>query len=359
MNKHSIEKDFYELNLEYLMILKKSKTMLAEQFDSKIIIDGIVNFWNRKRKKADHIISIFGNSSGKTLFFTGVSTMNVDSGEAIPFLMSGKRFVYDDPICVRIQLLSVPVIDMEKLKKELLYEIEDEIKIIELYGERISVLPIRYYYHPNEKDINKTLDSLFLDLFDRKFKTLGDFFENNNTLVDIEQNINKAKIQTIMFTNDEEEEDPLETRINKFDTSLLADDLDFCHKFYFVVFSVLLQSLIIVYSSFACGFAPYLRNGVCLINTLHFWRQYNKTEYKTIVLAILKKSVYSYALYKTLNRGNKIAKNGFLLNDDEISSFFNYFDGCDDTDDIEKVSLNKALGIASCFCEKNNLDKYE
>ena len=62
MNNHSIEELLFELNAEYLEVLKGSKNLLDKNANPKLIIDGLQTFWKRKRNKANHIITFLQQS---------------------------------------------------------------------------------------------------------------------------------------------------------------------------------------------------------------------------------------------------------------------------------------------------------
>lgn len=353
---NSIEKIKKQLNSEFRETLVSCRYALENRsLKSNLIIESVTNFWDRKRKVAEHIIKTFSNHECATSNFTGVSYMDVDNGEAIPFLMSGNRFVYDDAICNRIQLLNQSELNEERLIKELIREIDDEIKIIDLYGELISVLPIRYYYHPDTDSLIRAVNEAFLDLFDCKFSTMEMCFESNSSYEEIDKNINRNKIKLIQFTVYDNKSDSLFDRLNTFDYSLLQKiDIEPIMKLYICFSSAMIEILTIMMSNYACAFTPYIRNSKCIHNLIVVSDFFCKKEFGDISKKIIRNALYAHGLYSVIDLKEYIKEYGPIIKNEHIGSFFKLYESSE-VKSIDKISFNQILEEAKKWCCDRNI----
>lgn len=362
---YSINDLVYSLNEEYREFLIKAKEkIISENLSFKCIIDAFISFWNINKKKADHLIKYFSNESASTVVFTGVGYMDSKNGEAIPFLLSGKRYIYDETVCSRISILSIPKVNIRNMINELIKEIDDEVDIIERYGKYISIIPLRYYYGMiKNKDFNNQVNNLFLDLFDQKYTDIKCFFDDNRNLVDVENNINKNKFELLRLTSFEENNLSIEEKVNRYfdNTNFLDFEMNFAQKIYFSSISVIGQALDILLASFACGFSPYIRNEACFNNFIVLSDSFitiNKAwislENERLLNNMVVNLFFSFALYYEMDITFYKDKLQNSLYEPFLGKYYDFYREYVLSNKIimKNVSLIDAQNIAKVFIEK-------
>lgn len=327
MNINSIIR---KMNDDFYHILQSSKKELLNTTNPRLIIDGVVNFWNLKKKQIVFLMNNYYNNIKNSLIFIGVSTMDVGSGEAIPFLMSGKRLIYEENICSRINIFNVPGINESELKKELIEVIDDECKIIEEYGDYVAVIPLRFYSNGLTNDkIVPIISKFILFLFDDKFCSKSDMEKHLKSIEDIEKSINHEKFKMIKFY-DNDSEDTIETKINKYFESVgCMKQAPFINsvfeKFYYMCFSILYQALDIFDLCLKNNISPYLRYRIALSNFIIFADYFFNVTNNINIKYMMWNAFYSNLLYQSYDwilYKSRFDKSRFY---DSIYSFGSYF----------------------------------
>lgn len=161
---------------EYLALLKK-----YVQFDIAEVYS-IQNecriFWLRHKREVDFFLNNYP-CDFDTCVFIGGMYLNVASKSAFPFLTFGRKHISDDPVA-----MLTAVGPLEYFSGYLKKSIEDDIEIIQNYGDKIFVLPLSYLFVDKKMNYDSA-DKSFWHLFPDSTVNKDSYLEKFSTIDDV------------------------------------------------------------------------------------------------------------------------------------------------------------------------------
>ena len=131
-----------KIQQEYLMLLRKYESFDVEEVYS--IQNECQIFWLRHKREIDFFLNNYPYDFDTCVFIGGMY-LNVASKSLYPFLTFGRKHFVDDPVA----LLSTNG-SKEYFAEYLKLAIEDNIDIIQNYGNQVLILPLSYLFVDKE-----------------------------------------------------------------------------------------------------------------------------------------------------------------------------------------------------------------
>lgn len=295
---------------EYLGLLKRIKPRIDTAWVS--VIDEVNMFWLQKKK-----IIMFSMENYftpyNTFLFTGATYLDYDENEHFPLAVCNGICIVDDNVCTYGNIIG-KVSDENfniTIKQQLLYAIDDNIKVLENCADYIYILPIRYFDDSEEDTIAKGAEGVFLNLFGAKFASLKDYFTNIKSMEDLKISLKPGIEKSLMFFKDDDRSLSLSDRINNYIEDS-KNSMDFNEKsmgviFFSAVYSPIAQALHIMMLCAKYRVIPYLRYNVAFHNFCHLIGNFPDSAMRKI---IEDKTYTCYLIYKAFDL-NSVTPNRF------------------------------------------------
>ncbi|WP_159881701.1 hypothetical protein [Paenibacillus puerhi] len=261
MSNNILIDELHRIQIEYKSVLETALTNIYKK-ESSAVIDEIGVFWERNKKVVQCILRyLFPPYEGYV--FTSATILDLDDSEHYPFISLGKFHFWDDPIYKYVTMLQSTEINKEfdqKMRKQIISTIGDNIKIVDQAFGVIYILPIRLVTESNQlahKAATQAFFSLFKDELD--FTT----YKNNfKTINDVKNGLLAGVEKSIILTEAEETTLDLETRFKNYkETTVipLSPEATDAEIFWFAVYSYLLQAFDTILVSIEHKLVPYIR----------------------------------------------------------------------------------------------------
>ncbi len=333
--------ELQSIQSEYLDLLKRIKPRIDTAWGS--VIDEVNMFWLQKKKL---IVFAMENyfTPYNTFLFTGATYLDYDENEHFPFAVCNGICIVDDNVCSYANIIG-KVSDENfnsTIKQQLLYAIDDNIKVLENCADYIYILPIRYLDDDDDDTISKGAEGVFLNLFKEKFASLKDYFVNITSMVDLTNSLKPGIEKSLMFFKDDDRDLALSDRLNNYieDSN---DSIDFNGKsigfiFFSAVYSHIAQALKIMMLCAKYRVIPYLRYNVAFYNFCNLIGNFPDLEIRKI---IEDKTYACYLIYKEfdLSAVSPELFNIFVVNVREKGLYSQVYQRIKDRD--EKTSVKK------------------
>ena len=293
--------ELQSIQSEYLDLLKRIKPRIDTAWVS--VIDEVNMFWLQKKK---FIVFAMENyfTPYNTFLFTGATYLDYDENEHFPFAVCNGICIVDDNVCTYANIIG-KVLDENfnrTIKQQLLYAIDDNIKVLENCSDYIYILPIRYFDDDEDDTIAKGAEGVFLNLFKEKFASIKDYFANIKSMDDLKKSLKPGIEKSLMFFKDDDRGLALSDRIDNYieDSN---DSIDFNGKsigiiFFSAVYSPIAQALHIMMLCAKYRVIPYLRYNVAFHNFCHLIGNFPDSTMRKI---IEDKTYACYLIYKAFD----------------------------------------------------------
>ncbi len=301
MEIHLLKEELNDLQIRYKDVLLKAKDNIFKT-DSIAVIDEINVFWQKNRRLVEFALRNFVRPY-EAYAFTAATILDVEDFEHYPFVSLGKFHIWDDPIYKYANIVDKTsnLNFNEKIKKQVIATISDNLKILDVAEEIIYILPIRYLSRDTGQLAYKAGMQAFLSLFDKEY-SFEEYKKMFSSIDDIKASLRSGIEQSIIFTEDEDTSIAFETRFAKYkDTTTLPISKDACDAevFWFAIFSYLSQAFDILLMCTEYQLNPYIRFDIAFKYMLIL--SGNFKEQKEIQNMIFKGAV-AHILHRTFNK---------------------------------------------------------
>lgn len=301
MEIHLLKEELNDLQIRYKDVLQKAKDNIFKT-DSIAVVDEINVFWQKNRKLVEFALRNFVRPY-EAYAFTAATILDVEDFEHYPFVSLGKFHIWDDPIYKYANIVDkTSNFDFnEKIKKQVIATISDNLMILDVAEEVIYILPIRYLSNDTGQLAYKAGMQAFLSLFDKKY-SFEEYKKTFSSIDDIKASLRSGIEQSIIFTEDEDTSVAFETRFTKYkDTNTLPISKDACDAeiFWFAIFSYLSQAFDILLMCTEYQLNPYIRFDIAFKYMLIL--SGNFKDQKEIQNMIFKGAV-AHILHRTFNK---------------------------------------------------------
>jgi hypothetical protein len=144
MSNNMLIDELHRIQVEYRSVLENALINIYKK-ESSAIIDEIGVFWENNKKIVQCLLRyLFPPYEGYV--FTSATILDLEDCEHYPFISLGKFHFWDDPIYRYVTMLQNTEINKDfdqKMRKQIISTIEDNIKIVDQASGIIYILPIR------------------------------------------------------------------------------------------------------------------------------------------------------------------------------------------------------------------------
>lgn len=304
MKNSFIGNQIIDLQNEYCIILKNALNRIDTD-DFFMTIDEINLFWYSNRDIVQLVLDYIAYDC-ECYTFTGASYLDIADNEHFPFSTLGDMHVVDDPLHI---FLTAPYdIKNEEYKRKLMeqikYTIEDNINIIEEYSNTILILPVTFLSDINSDLISKASNQAFFNMFKDDSMNYERYFNEFQTIKDVEQALDENIIKNIIFTEDDNVDDGLEKRYKDFSSlgNPFGNKLSEAKVFYAMINGYFAQAINILFKCSQYNMIPYLRYDVVFKYGIMLGSNFVDNEQ---IQELLFKTACAHILYKLFDK-NKI-----------------------------------------------------
>ena len=265
--KDILKEQLKNIQLEYKKLLVDIKPYIDDNIAS--VVDEINMIWLQHKKLILFALEKYFIPF-KTFLFTAATFLDYDNKEHFPFSLCDGVCIVDDVICLYGNSSLEYGGFSQTLKEQLLIAVDDNIKILENCADYIFILPIRFLSEEDSETVKIGTENLFLDLFDKRFECLKDYFSNVKTIEDIEKYIKKEALESLMLCKDDDHRLSLSDRMKLYIQDI-NDDEFFSERtlgelFFFSVYGHFAQILNVLLLCTRYNLIPYLRYRVAFYN---------------------------------------------------------------------------------------------
>jgi len=256
--------------LEQMQQEYKKKLIWAKEFlpyqNTNIALMELASFWREHKKIVDCALTYLAKPYDR-FFFTAATILDVDEDEHVPFLAVGSFRIWDDPIFGYVSsMLDTPSEKFnDKMKKQILETIDDNIKIIDNTYNRILILPVRLLFEDKEESLS-IAKNLFFSFFKEMPKDMETYFNKFKTIEDVDAGLHENVKQYICFDTDDEELG-LKEKFAKYvanNTLPIGEEKSEVFVFFFSVIGYLMQAINVLILAQSFQMYPYVRFKVSL-----------------------------------------------------------------------------------------------
>lgn len=300
MNNSFIEEQLVKLQEEYYICLE---TMLCKYSTSDYLctVDEINLFWYSNRKIVNMALKYL-TYDYECHVFTGATFLDINDNEHIPFTTFGDMHIVDDPLHKFIMCNYQGNQELSKtLNEQIKFTIEDNMNIIKNYSGKIFVLPITLLTDIDSELISEGASQLFFSMFKDEGLDKVRYFEEIDTIEDVEKALKPEVIDNIIFEEHEDRSLSLQKRFRNFikEGSPFGEQFSEAQTFFFLIMGFSLQSFNILSTCIQYNMIPYLRYEV----TYHYaiLLSGNFGDDKRVV-KIINTMAYTHLFYKLFNK---------------------------------------------------------
>jgi hypothetical protein len=279
--------------------------------------------------------------------YSGATYLDVDDKEYYGFLAVGKIHIMDDQLYkyADIVINGNSFEGNEMIKTQIFQTLTDNIKVLSNLKGIILLLPVRLFF-TNLETIYTVAEKCFLDLFERRFCSIKNFFDTCKSITDIDKAMSENMKKTIFICDNDNFDISLEERIKLIPDNLIAERDD-VSKFFFSIMGYLVSSLEIIENMYKYGIIPIIRNKatlsyVCILEQNSIDNNFN----------YLNKIIIAHEIFWVINQNINLFEK---YSPCEINSFFhkkNLFDMV-----FKKIKLSEKFIDGINFSEIENTIK--
>ena len=240
----------------------------------------------------------------ETFLFTGATYLDYDSNEQFPLAVCDGICIVDDNVCSYGSIIGKVKDEIfnKTIKDQLLYAIDDNIKVLENCANHIYILPIRYLDDKEDEIINKGAEGIFLKLFDDKFHTMRDYFCSIKTIEDLGNSLKSGAESSLIFYKDDDRNLSLTERIANFindaESSVDLKEKPMSYVFFSAVYPPIAQALHTMMLCAKYKVIPYLRYNVAFHYFCNLIENFPEAETREL---IRNKTYTCYLIYKAFD----------------------------------------------------------
>ena len=293
--------ELQSIQSEYLDLLKRIKPRIDTAWVS--VIDEVNMFWLQKKKFIVFAMEKYFTPYN-TFLFTGATYLDYEENEHFPLATCDGICIVDDNVCTYANIIG-KVSDENfniTIKQQLLYAIDDNIKVLENCADYIYILPIRYLEDNDDDTISKGAEGVFLNLFKEKFTSIKEYFANIKSMDDLIKSLKPGIEKSLMFFKDDDRSLALSERIDNYikdsSDSIALNGKSTGIIFFSAVYSPIAQALHIMMLCAKYRVIPYLRYNVAFHNFCNLIGNFPDS---TIRKIIEDKTYTCYLIYKAFD----------------------------------------------------------
>lgn len=226
-------------------------------------MDEINIFWIRHIEVIQLYLKAF--FPGKDSYvFTAATYMGFDNQEHLPFLLIGKKHVFDDPLSKYSEICNKMSAgkDADFLYKQVGITAADNIKLLENTKNNIFILPLRLLNKSNtHNSFYGVGEQAFASLFNG-ITGFKDYFKKCNSIQDIMRYAREDIGKLVMFSEEDDKSLPFEERFRAalVNTEFMVDEnMPDSDNFFILVFGCIQQAIDVIVSCVEYGCIPYIR----------------------------------------------------------------------------------------------------
>ena len=261
MNDYRILLEKYEENLENFTKL-----------DYKRLIGDVKMFWYQNRKSIEYFVSHI-TEDDKVAFLAGAVRLDIVNNGHYEYVLVGKIRLINEPLLKMTVFYNgtEDEINFEYTNQYVKECIQDILLLVRNYTDDFYILPIEYI-SVNEGDeyhtlLSETAENMILSMFSMKYNDIQDFYANNKTYEDIENNLLPQIKEQLIFDGVEDFNMTLRDRCTNYLKSNghilpVMKNMDDAQLFYLLVAQFCMQAIGIVMTMDVRHMIPFIRNDV-------------------------------------------------------------------------------------------------
>lgn len=261
MNDYRVLLERYEANLDNFSIA-----------DYKRLIGDVKMFWYRNRKSIDFFISHI-TEDDKVAFLAGAARLDIVGNGHYEYVLVGKIRLINEPLLKMATFYkgAEDEINFEYINRYVKECIQDVLLLLREYTDDFYILPIEYItindgdeYH---SVLSKAADNMILSMFSTEYNGVKDFYANNKTYEDIENNLLPQIREQLVFDGLEDVKMSLRDRCTTYLKSNgyimpIMKNMNEAQLFYLLVVQFCMQAIGIVMTMDVHHMIPFIRNDV-------------------------------------------------------------------------------------------------
>lgn len=259
---------------DYRILLERYEAKLVNFSiaDYKRLIGDVKMFWYRNRKSIDYFISHI-TEDDKVAFLAGAVRLDIVSNGHYEYVLVGKIRLINEPLLKMATFYNgaEDEINFEYTNRYVKECIQDVLLLLREYTDDFYILPIEYItvndgnkYHST---LSKAADNMILSMFSSGYNSVKDFYANNKTYEDIENNLVPQIRAQLVFEGLEDVKIPLRDRCTNYLKSNghimpIMKNMNEAQLFYLLVVQFCMQAIGIVMTMDVHHMIPFIRNDV-------------------------------------------------------------------------------------------------
>lgn len=259
---------------DYRGLLERYEANLANFSiaDYKRLIGDVKMFWYRNRKSIDYFISHI-TEDDKVAFLAGAVRLDIVNNGHYEYVLVGKIRLINEPLLKMATFYkgAEDEIDFEYTNRYVKECIQDVLLLLREYTDDFYILPIEYItvndgyeYH---SVLSKAADNMILSMFSTEYNGVKDFYANNKTYENIENNLLPQIKEQLVFNGLEDIKMPLRDRCTNYLKSNghimpIMKNMNEAQLFYLLVVQFCMQAIGIVMTMDVHHMIPFIRNEV-------------------------------------------------------------------------------------------------
>ena len=259
---------------EYRVLLERYEAYL-DNFtiaDYKRLIGDVKMFWYRNRKNIDYFLSHIMEED-KVAFLAGAVRLDIVNNGHYEYVFVGKIRLINEPLLKMATFYTgtEDEINFEYTNKYVKECIQDVLFMLREYAEDFYILPIEYIVADDGQEyhsvLSKTTENVILSMFSVEYNGIQDFYAQNKTYEDIENNLLPQIKEQLIFDGLEDLKVPLRDRCTNYlkangHIMPIMKTLGEAQLFYLLVMQFCMQAIGIVMTMEAYHMIPFIRKDV-------------------------------------------------------------------------------------------------
>lgn len=216
-------KPLKQIQYEYKKLLQKYEPDLGKLtiFDLKRLIGEIKLFWYRNQSYVNYFLNHITDDD-EVAVLAGAVRIEIASNEHLKYILVGKLRLINDPLLKMESFYKTDesLVNMEYINSFLKNCIKDMLILCEKFPEDFYVLPVslarsserREYY----SDLSKIAENILLSIFSIEYKTIQEFYADNNSYESIEEKLFPYIRKQLIFNDLKDSDLSLRDRCSKY-----------------------------------------------------------------------------------------------------------------------------------------------
>ena len=261
MNNYRILLEKYEENLEKFTVL-----------DYKRLIGDVKMFWYQNHKSIEYFISHI-TEDDKVAFLAGAVRLDIVNNGHYEYILVGRIRLINEPLLKMAIFYNGTESEINfKYTNQYVKEcIQDILLLLRNYTDDFYILPIEYIAVNEGEDyyacLSENAENMILSMFSTKYNDIQDFYANNRTYEDIENNLLPQVKKQLIFDSVEDFNMSLRDRCTNYLKSNghilpIMKNMSDAELFYLLIAQFCMQAIGIVMIMDVYHMIPFIRNDV-------------------------------------------------------------------------------------------------